>query len=105
MHVHGRICFQDDDKFVRGVVARLTRIHEASQPAPWKMSDAPKDYIENLLNMIVGVEIDITRLEGKSKLGQDEVIRDVRGAGNALIERGKYEVGAAMLAHIDGKPD
>ena len=28
---------RDDEKFVRGIVARLTREHEADQPVPWKM--------------------------------------------------------------------
>src|SRR5690606_21450098 len=35
-HVHGRVTIHDDERYVRGVVARLTRIHEASQPVPWK---------------------------------------------------------------------
>ncbi|CAJ0784062.1 Protease synthase and sporulation protein PAI 2 [Ralstonia condita] len=97
VHAHGRITIRDDERFVRGVVARLTRTHEASQPVPWKMSDAPADYVDDLLKMIVGIEIEITRLEGKLKLGQNREARDVRGAGEALKAAGENVIGDAML--------
>lgn len=96
-HAHGRITIRDDERFVRGVVGRLTRTHEASQPKPWKMSDAPADYIDELLTMIVGIEIEITRLEGKLKLGQNRELRDARGAGEALKASGEDVIGDAML--------
>jgi len=41
VHAYGRIHVHDDERFVRGVVARLTRSHEAAQAKPWQMSDAP----------------------------------------------------------------
>lgn len=100
VHAYGRVHFHDDEKYVRGVVARLTRTHEASQSTPWKMTDAPRDYIDTLLKSIIGMQIDITRLVGKSKLGQDEEARDIRGAGEALRAGENYQIGDAMLAHI-----
>lgn len=103
VHAHGHIRFHDDETFVRGVVARLTRAREASQPSPWKMGDGPKDYIDALLRRIVGLQIDITRLVGKSKLGQDEVARDICGAGHALRACGQHEIGDAMLARAEDK--
>lgn len=84
VHAHGRIQFVDDEKFLWGVVGRLTRTHEANQPTPWKMADAPRDYLQELLQRITGVRIVITRLVGKNKLGQDEETRDLHGAGHAL---------------------
>jgi len=54
VHAHGTIHVRDDEKFVRGVVARLTRQHEADQAEPWKMGDAPADYIAEQLSHIVG---------------------------------------------------
>lgn len=101
VHAHGRIRFIDDEKFLRAVVGRLTRTHEASQPTPWKMADAPAEYLQDLLQNIVGVQIDITRLLGKNKLGQDEQLIDMQGAGQALA-RGvcgaSQTIGGAMLA-------
>ena len=103
VHAHGRITVRDDEKFVRGVVARLTRTHEASQPVPWKMGDAPKDYIDRMLQSIVGLQIEITRLVGKRKLGQNKAEADIRGAGEALVADGKLVIGEAMLAEADAK--
>lgn len=103
VHAHGRITVRDDEKFVRGVVARLTRTHEASQPVPWKMGDAPPDYLEAMLQSIVGLQIEITRLVGKRKLGQNKAAADIRGAGEALAASGNVAIGGAMLAAADAK--
>lgn len=97
VHAYGRITIKDDEKYVRGVVARLTRTHEATQPRPWKMSDAPSDYIDAMLEAIVGLQIDITRLVGKRKLGQNKDVPDIEGAGEALRSKGQFEIGDAML--------
>ena len=97
VHVHGRITVHDDEKYVRGVVARLTRRHEAGQPSPWKMGDAPAEYIGTELQAIVGIEIAIARMVGKFKLSQREEDRDRIGAGEALLERGELALGRAML--------
>lgn len=103
VHAHGRITIRDDERYVRGLVALLTRTHESSQPEPWKMTDAPKDYIASMLKAIVGVEIEITRLVGKFKLGQNKEARDIRGAGQALKDSGKIVLGEAMLAGVDAE--
>ncbi|MGJ5090320.1 FMN-binding negative transcriptional regulator [Bradyrhizobium sp. HKCCYLRH1065] len=97
-HAYGRVTIHDDERYVRGNVARLTRKHEASQPVPWKMTDGPKDYIDTMLKAIVGLEIAITNLVGKSKLSQNKEVRDIRSAGEALKERGEHVIGDAMLA-------
>ncbi|MCU6434080.1 FMN-binding negative transcriptional regulator [Undibacterium sp. Jales W-56] len=102
-HAYGRITIRDDERFVRGVVARLTRTHEASQPAPWKMTDSSKEDIDTMLKAIVGLEIEITRLVGKSKLSQNKEVRDIRGAGETLKAQGDRMIGDAMLACADAK--
>jgi len=103
-HAYGRITIRDDERFVRGLVARLTRTHEASQPAPWKMTDSSQEYIDTMLKAIVGLEIEITRLVGKSKLSQNKEVRDIRGAGEKLKAQGDHMIGDAMLACADAKP-
>jgi len=102
-HAHGRIVVRDDERFVRGMVARLTRTHEASQPRPWKMTDSPRELIDAMLKAIVGLEIEITRLVGKSKLSQNKEAADIRGAGEALVAQGGRTIGEAMLALV--KPE
>lgn len=96
VHAHGRLRVLDDEKFVRGIVARLTRRHEASLAKPWKMGDAPADYLDQMVGMIVGIEVEITRLEGKRKLGQNREARDLQGAVEGLQERGQADLAAAM---------
>lgn len=104
-HAHGRVTIYDDERYVRTLVARLTKSHEAIQPEPWKISDSPRDYFDALAKMIVGIEIEITQLVGKSKLGQDEVLRDIVGAGMALKQRGNDVIGDAMLAVVASRSD
>lgn len=100
VHAHGRLTVRDDEKFVRRVVARLTRNHEATEPQPWKMGDAPADYLDAMLQAIVGIEIEVTRLEGKAKLSQNKELRDRRGAVDALRARGNQVLARAMGASM-----
>ena len=78
VHAHGKIKIRDDERFVRGVVARLTRVNEArtGSDKPWKMTDSSKEYIDQMLSAIVGIEIEITQLVGKWKLCQNREERD-----------------------------
>jgi transcriptional regulator len=96
VHAHGRLTVRDDERFIRGVLARLTRAHEAQEPRPWKMGDSPADYIEGMVRAVVGIEIMITRLEGKSKLSQNREARDVQGAAQTLRARGQIALADAM---------
>lgn len=99
VHAHGRITVRDDEKFVRGVVARLTRTHEGrtGDPRPWKMGDSSPEYIEEMLGKIVGVEIAVTKLVGKWKLSQNREARDRVNAAEALRQRGEAALAGEML--------
>ena len=96
VHAHGRLTVMDEERFVRRVVARLTRTHEASEPKPWKMGDAPPDYIDTMIKAVVGIEVQIKRFEGKSKLSQNREARDRQSAAQALIQHGELQLGKAM---------
>ena len=96
VHVHGRLAVQDQEKFVRGVVARLTRTHEASEPKPWKMGDSAPEYIDGMLKAIVGIEITIARIEGKAKLSQNREDRDRLHAADELVRQGNPDLAHAM---------
>ena len=96
VHVHGTLVIHDDEAFVRGVVARLTRQHEASEPKPWKMGDSAPEFIDGMLRNIVGIEVRITSLVGKSKLSQNREDRDRLNAAEVLMGKGEAELGHAM---------
>lgn len=100
VHVHGKLHIRDDERFVRGVVARLTRTHEAGtgEARPWKMSDAPPEYIDGMLANIVGIQVAVTKIVGKLKLSQNREDRDRVGAAKALRKRDEDALAAAMLS-------
>ena len=99
IHAYGHIKFFDDPERLRGVVTDLTNYHEASFPAPWKVTDAPPVYIDAQLRAIVGFELPITRLEGKQKFNQNRSREDRQGviAGlRGLGEEQKTQVSELM---------
>ncbi len=96
VHVHGRMVVQDKEKFVRGVVGRLTRKHEAIEAKPWKMGDSTPEFIDGMLKAIVGIEITITRMEGKAKLSQNREDRDRLNAAEVLASHGEVELSQSM---------
>lgn len=96
VHAHGTLSIHDDPKHVRAVVARLTHKHEATEPRPWKMGDAPPDFLADMVRAIVGIEVHITRIEGKRKLSQNRSAADRSGVIDALHERGQEALEHAM---------
>ena len=98
VHAHGLLTVRDDERFVRGVVGRLTRRHEADEPRPWKMSDSAPEFIDGMLRNIVGIEVAITSLVCKRKLSQNKEERDRLGAADALLATGNTELAQSMRA-------
>jgi len=84
VHAHGTLTIHDDPHWLLANVSALTDQHEAASPTPWRVSDAPPTYIENLLKAIVGVELTITRWEGKWKLSQNRSAPDRAGVAAGL---------------------
>ena len=96
VHAHGTLTVHDDARFLRRLLAQLTRRHEAAEPKPWKMGDSAPDYIDAMLRNIVGIEIAITALVGKVKLSQNREERDRLGAAGTLDARGQQALAHAM---------
>ncbi|HTV83767.1 MAG TPA: FMN-binding negative transcriptional regulator [Dyella sp.] len=87
VHVHGRLRVVNDKAWLRQLLERLTDTHEANQPKPWHVGDAPEDHIESMLTHIVGIEIAIERIEGKFKLSQNHPDANRAGVRKGLGER------------------
>jgi len=92
IHAHGTFRFFQDQARLLDVVTRLTDRHERGRPHPWKVSDAPPDYVAGLLKAIVGVELTVTRLEGKWKASQNRSEADRRGVEEGLRGDGQLEL-------------
>jgi transcriptional regulator len=86
IHVYGHPVFFDDKDRLLGLVTHLTNVHEAAFETPWKVSEAPHDYIEAELKSIVGFEMPISRIEGKWKMNQNRSDEDRSGVIKGLSE-------------------
>ena len=86
-HVRGRLKVVDDAAWLRALLERLTDRHEATEPRPWRVADAPDDHVEQLLGAVVGIEIAIERIEGKFKLSQNHPERNRLGVIAGLRRR------------------
>ncbi|MCB1745968.1 MAG: FMN-binding negative transcriptional regulator [Gammaproteobacteria bacterium] len=96
VHAHGCLRAIEDRDWLAAHVAALTTVHEAGRTAPWAVGDAPAAFIERLLGAIVGVELAVTRLEGKYKLSQNRDRDDRAGVAAGLAT----EAGGAALAAL-----
>jgi transcriptional regulator len=105
-HVYGQLIVHDDPGWVEDVVRRLTAKHETArltsprQPPGWSVDDAPRAFIEGQLRAIVGLELQITRIEAKAKLSQNRPVGDVAGVVAGLAARGD-DLSAAAVEHAN----
>ena len=84
VHAYGPLKVIQDHQWLLTNVEKLTNIHEAGSPVPWKVSDAPEDLIRSQLKGIVGLEVPIRRLEGKWKVSQNRTERERNGVIEGL---------------------
>jgi transcriptional regulator len=77
----------EDAAWLHALVTRLTAQFEAQRPAPWHVSDAPRDYVDAMLKAIVGIELPIASLVGSFKVSQNRSADDQAGVHDGLRER------------------
>ncbi|MGO8914757.1 MAG: FMN-binding negative transcriptional regulator [Stellaceae bacterium] len=100
IHATGRLRFFDDAERLRGIVTRLTDSHEQRRAEPWKVTDAPADFIAGMLKAIVGFELTIAKLEGKWKMSQNRPAADHAGIVEGLAGEGGAPEVAAIVAAV-----
>ena len=84
VHAHGVLETFEDPVALRQLLVRLTERHERAMAAPWRVEDAPSDYIDRMLGAIVGLRLPIERLEGKWKLSQNRTPADRQAVAQGL---------------------
>ena len=94
-HVYGELIVHDDAAWVESMVRTLTAKHEGRRAVPWSVDDAPAPYIQGQLRAIVGLEVVITRIEAKYKLGQNRSAEDIRGVVTGLAASGQRDLADA----------
>jgi transcriptional regulator len=100
VHAYGHLKVVEDSEWLMAHLERLTRIHEGGSPVPWKVGDAPADYIASQVKGIVGLEMTIERLEGKWKVSQNRSEQDRIGVATGLAELNTTE-SLAMKALVE----
>lgn len=98
VHAHGTLRSIDDPRWLREFLEGLTDQHESARTVPWKISDAPHDFINAQLKAIVGLELTITDLVGKWKISQNRLPIDRQSTIDSLRIDATHEATAmAML--------
>jgi transcriptional regulator len=87
IHVRGPVTFFEEAARIREIVTKLTEHHEAYSKKPWKVTDAPPDYIDAELRQIVRFEMPVVRIEGKCKMSQNRPDADRNRVMTNLLER------------------
>ncbi|HWW23042.1 MAG TPA: FMN-binding negative transcriptional regulator [Edaphobacter sp.] len=72
VHAYGPLRIIEDPAWLLSHLTALTTQHEATSPHPWHVSDAPADYIASQIKGIVGLELPVSRIEGKWKVSQNK---------------------------------
>lgn len=101
--VHGRIHWQHDADTLLSRVEALTRHMEAPRTEPWQVSDAPPDYTATLLRAIVGLRIDIERIEAKAKLSQNHPAANREGVIQGLVDPDDPHADPALAAAMSAR--
>lgn len=105
VHAHGLPRAIEEPDWLLQHVTQLTNTHEAGQALPWQVADAPPDYIDRMLQAIVGIEIPLTRLVGKWKVSQNRPQPDKLGvvAGLRMREDSAAKAMADLVQHYADK--
>ncbi|HEV7631810.1 MAG TPA: FMN-binding negative transcriptional regulator [Steroidobacteraceae bacterium] len=100
VHAHGLPQIIEDKEWLLEHLNKLTDTHETGQKLPWKVSDAPTEYLDRMIGAIVGVEIRIAKLVGKWKVSQNRPEPDKLGVVAGLLSKGD-EQSREMAALVD----
>jgi len=99
VHAHGNARVIQDGIWLKEHISNLTNQQEAAMQEPWSVDDAPSDYIDRMVQAIVGVEIEIESLSGKLKASQNQPEQNRAGVV-AGLESGEWTNQHAMAKLI-----
>lgn len=100
VQARGNARLVDDGQWLRRQLDDLTDAHEARMPQPWKVADAPADFLESICRAIVGIEIPITAIAGKWKTSQNRSTADRAGVTAGLQQHGESAMAALVAATL-----
>ena len=86
VHISGKARLVDNNGLIT-ILEKLTEKHEEPFENRWKMEKVSKPKLDVMLKMIVGFEIDISSIKGKSKLSQNRSVEDRVGVISGLKDQ------------------
>ncbi|MFT4671995.1 MAG: transcriptional regulator [Arenicella sp.] len=86
VHLSGEISFISDNAWKLDMLNTLTNKSERHQTDPWKVADAPEDYVLRQMAGIVGIQISLSSMHGKWKMSQNRSESDHQGVVDGLSE-------------------
>lgn len=98
VHAAGTLRFFHDPDRLLEVVSRLTERFESERVHPWRVGDAPEDFVRQLVRGVVGLELEVERMVGKYKLSQNRPAEDRAGVVDGLRREG--DAGGRALAEL-----
>jgi transcriptional regulator len=96
VHAWGRPRVMKDDAWLRRQIEDLTESRESQRAEPWAVGDAPEDFVAMQMRAIVGVEIPVSRIEGKWKMSQNRPEADRAGVIAGFREAGDEAIAALV---------
>lgn len=97
VHAHGRARLLDEAE-LHELLFELSATYEAPREKPWRMGELPAPYVDSMMKMIVGFEVEVERLEAKFKLSQNRPAEAPRVI-DALEAGGEAELARLMRGH------
>lgn len=88
VHAYGHLRAVEDTGWLLEHLRTLTDENERDAEVPWKVSDAPAEFVVKLTRAIVGLELNVTRVEGKWKVSQNRNDEDAAAVMAALDRLG-----------------
>jgi transcriptional regulator len=98
VQARGRPEVIDEADWLRTQIGELTHAHEDARAKPWRVTDAPDDFIDSQVKGIIGIEIPIARIEGKWKASQNRPATDREGVAAGLTAEGLSPEMAEIVA-------
>jgi len=86
VHAYGPLRVIENPDWLYAHLVKLADIHEAGSAKPWKVTDAPPEFIREQMRAFVGLEIPIRHLEGKWKVSQNRNERDRNAVSEGLAD-------------------
>ncbi|HCI52654.1 MAG TPA: transcriptional regulator [Gallionella sp.] len=96
VQARGRLRVIHEPDWMLSQLQSLTAHNEAGFEHPWAVADAPHEFTRKLLDVIVGIEIEITDLKGKWKVSQNRSDQDRASVVSGLTNTGQHEMAALV---------